>query len=125
MRREAAVTLAVVLAIAVTVTERCAKPHYERAVQATGPWRELTTAPFALATDLPDPQASRVSRELEEYVSVVVALMLGGADVHGQPIPVIVFATGTEFQEYFRSVYTGVYVTGLLDGPVIVAGGDE
>src|SRR5205814_9504353 len=102
MRRKVATTLSVALATA--VTGGCAESHYVRAVQATGPWHELTTAHFALATDLPDPQASRVSRELEEYVSAVIDLMLGGADAHGPPIPAVVFATGTEFQEYFQSV---------------------
>jgi hypothetical protein len=102
----------------------CAKPRLIRAPQATAAWRELSTDHFAVATDLPDGEAEHVARELEEYLAALIETAVRGAEVPTLRIPVIAFASGTELHEYLQSVYAGIYVTGILDRPVIVAGGD-
>jgi len=101
----------------------CAKPRYVQAVQPSAPWTELSTAHFAVATDLPEREAAHVARELEEYLSALIQTIMPASAPPSGRILVVAFATGTEIDWYFRSVYKGVYVHRLLDGPAIVTGG--
>jgi hypothetical protein len=101
----------------------CAKRLYVRAPQATAPWRELLTAHFAVATDLPDREAAHVATELEQFLAGLAETMLHGVAVPARRISVVAFANGAELRAIMPPPFNGLYVRGVLDVPVIVSGG--
>ena len=97
----------------------------QRAPQTSGAWRELATAHFVVATDLPQGQGEHVARELEEYLAGLGEVTFGGVRAPIRPIPVVALATSAELAEYVQNHYQGFYVTQLFGRPIIVAGGGE
>jgi hypothetical protein len=122
--RAPGISLGVLGALLVSAAGGCAKPRYVQAPLVTAPWRELATEHFAVDTDLPDGEAGHVARELETYLAALIETTLRGVKVPDEQIPVVAFASGSELHDYLQSIYGGVYVTGLLDRPLIITGGD-